>query len=419
MDPLRELAEEHARVTRRHFLETGAAATAAVPWAAWSAGAAEIPPSLAQAAADMPYLTEDKLFRGIGRGEPAPHTLSEERRREVGLHPDTWQLEVLADPASDSEVANPLTKELGTALRWKDLMALAEKHAVRFLAAMTCTNVPNPFGNGLWEGVPLREIIALAKPGKNVRRVYYYGYHNDDPKQRFQSSLSLNRVLEDPPGEYPVVLCYKMNGEWLSPERGAPARMVVADAYANKSVKWIQRIVLTNDFHSNDTYAEWNNDTESPRKTYARFVQVPESVKAGAPFPITGIAQVGMAGLSHVQYWLCPENTPLSEDDPYFTSAAWKDAVLLPPPAQWGGGIPEGALSPAPLQFRAEDGRPAQWPMRNTLAHWAALLENVPAGRYHLRCRTIDNNGTAQPLPRPYLKSGNNAIQKVDLIVEA
>lgn len=59
-----------------------------------------------------------------------------------------------------------------------------------------------------------------------------------------------------------------------------------------------------------------------------------------------------------------------------------------------------------------------EWPLRNTIVHWAALLENVPPGEYHFRCRTVDANGAAQPMPRPFPKSGNNAIQKVDLIVE-
>ena len=123
-------------------------------------------------------------------------------------------------------------------------MKLAEKHAVRFMGVMSCTNGRFPCGMGLWEGVPLREVIWLARPAANVRRVFYYGFHNDDPKQRFQSSLPIGRVLEDPPGEHPVILCYKLNNRWLSIKRGAPVRMVVPDAYGNKSVKWLQRIVL-------------------------------------------------------------------------------------------------------------------------------------------------------------------------------
>src|SRR5207244_2667772 len=146
---------------------------------------------------------------------------------------------------------------------------------------MTCNNIGEPLGMGLWEGVPLRELIWLTRPVENIRRVYYYGYHNDDPKQLFQSSLSIGRVLEDPPGELPVLVCYKQNGEFLSGKRGGPARMLVPEAYGFKSVKWLQRVVLTNNHQANDTYADGNNDIESPMKTFARFINPPSKTKAG------------------------------------------------------------------------------------------------------------------------------------------
>ena len=81
-----------------------------------------------------------------------------------------------------------------------------------------------------------------------------------DPAQLFQSSLPVSRVLEDAPGTPPVLLCYKLNDEWLSPIRGGPVRVLVPDAYGFKSIKWLNRVVLSNLFHANDTYAEKNND---------------------------------------------------------------------------------------------------------------------------------------------------------------
>jgi hypothetical protein len=52
------------------------------------------------------------------------------------------------------------------------------------------------------------------------------------------------------------------------------------------------------------------------------------------------------------------------------------------------------------------------------MAHWAGLLPAAPAGRYDLRCRAIDNRGIAQPLPRPFRKSGHSNIERVTLIVQ-
>ena len=57
--------------------------------------------------------------------------------------------------------------------------------------------------------------------------------------------------------------------------------------------------------------------------------------------------------------------------------------------------------------------------MRYTLAHWATLLKGIAPGSYDVRCRTIDRKGIAQPMPRPFRKSGRNVIQRFSLTVEA
>src|SRR5664279_86076 len=148
----------------------------------------------------------------------------------------------------------------------------------------------------------------------------------------FRSSLPIDRVLEDPFDLPPVILCYKLNGQWLDSERGAPVRVVVPEAYGFKSIKWLTRIVLTNLYHANDTYAEGNNDVDSWLKTFAATLSVPRQVKPAEPIPVTGYAQVGLSGLSKVQVWLQSSTVELPSGDPYFTSAPWTDAEILPPP---------------------------------------------------------------------------------------
>jgi len=406
-------------MTRRRFIELSALGAAAFGVRPFNTRAAAKASAGAEAAADLEYLTRDENFFNVGRGKPPPHELSEEKRRAVGLTRETWQLEVVPDPESNAQVERPLSKEKGNAFTWEQLMSLAEKKAVRFLHVISCTNMPKPLGMGLWEGVPLRDVIWLTQPKTNVRRVYYYGYRNDDPKQRFQSSLPVGRVLEEPPGELPAILCYKLNGQWLTPKRGGPVRMIVPGVYGNKSVKWIQRVVLTNDPKQNDTYADWNNDTDSALKTCASFRSVPEQAKAGQAMPVVGVAQVGMSGLSKVQYWVAAHEAALPADDPNFTSVDWRDAEILPAPVRWGGGLPDGQLPALPLQFDAKTGKPREWPMRDSIAFWTARLSGLQPGKYDVRCRTIDANDVAQPLPRPFPKSGQNAIQKVSLTVEA
>jgi hypothetical protein len=106
----------------------------------------------------------------------------------------------------------------------------------------------------------------------------------------------------------------------------------------------------------------------------------------------------------------------LPADDPDFSQGDWKDAELLSPPSDWGGGLPDGKLPQDVVGFD-DAGRPGQWPMRYAIAHWAALIGPLPAGKYDIRCRTIDVNGIAQPQPRPFAKSGRNSIQRVPLTI--
>jgi hypothetical protein len=412
------LLESHRDVTRRYFLQLGAAGIVGLGCAPLWAQDAEGDRLLAKAIAELEYLTPESEFAGGGRGNPPPYKLTPEQRREVGLDRETWQLEVVADPTSDVQIESSLSKELGTALDWQGLMALAEKHAVRYMKVMTCLNVGRVFGMGLWEGVPLRHVIWKTRPVANLRRVWYHGYHSDPakPGPGFQSSLSINRVLEDPPGEQPVILAYKMNGDWLAPKRGGPVRLVAPDGYGFKSIKWLQRVVLTNDPNPNDTYAGQNNDVDSTMKTFARFVNAPKKLKVGQPAALTGVAQVGMSGLSKVQYCLRPAGEP-APDDPSLTRADWQDAKILPPPEHWGGGFPDGPLPPMQHQIDSQ-GRPLSWPLRYTIAHWATLLTASSPGQHELCCRTIDANGIAQPMPRPLPKSGRNEIQRLRADVE-
>jgi DMSO/TMAO reductase YedYZ molybdopterin-dependent catalytic subunit len=378
------------KLTRRLLFQLGTAA------AAWNgspliAQENEIDPRLRKAISQLEYLTPVDRGYLLDKGKAGVAALPEEKLREIGLVPQTWSLEVIPDPASDSSVELPLSRTAGNALDWKGLMNLADRHSVRFLHVCVCTNGNDPFHMTLWEGVPLREVIWLAKPKANIRRVYYQSYHAGSLPP-FQASLPLGPILETPPGQPPIVLAYKMNGQVIPASHGGPVRVVVPGTYGSKSIKWVQRILLTNDYKANDSDAELNNDVESPMKTRARFVNPPKQVAPNEPLPVTGIAQVGISGLAKVQY--CIQSQTQSAE------AEWKDAVILPPPA-----MPAGTMG---LD---------QWPLRFTIAHWAALLPGMPEGTYDLSCRTIDLNGIAQPMPRPFLRTGVTAIHHVTLLV--
>jgi DMSO/TMAO reductase YedYZ molybdopterin-dependent catalytic subunit len=410
---------QHQELTRRHFIRLGAAGAAGLGFWPLATCADPTAPELAKALERLePYFTPQKEFRDVSRGNPLPHSLSEEQKRKAGLTRETWKLEVTSDPDHPATVRRPFTQKDGTALDFSGLMKLGEKHAVRFAKTMTCLNIGCPLGTGVWEGVPLRELIWFTHPRENLRRVFYHGYHNDDPQQMFRSSLPIDRVLEDPFDLPPVILCYKLNGQWLDSVRGGPVRMVVPEAYGFKSIKWLTHVALTNLYHANDTYAEGNNDVDSSLKTFAATLSVPRQVKPGQPIPVTGYAQVGLSGLSKVQVWISSNASERSSDDRSFSNAPWADAQILPPPKDWGG-VPKGKIPSGTLGFDPATGQPRTWPMRLTKVHWAALLPGLPLGDYTFRSRTIDAKGTAQPMPRPFPKSGHSAIESVDITVNS
>jgi hypothetical protein len=303
----------------------------------------------------------------------------------------------------------------GTALTFEKLMEIAKTKAVSYLKVITCNNLSDPLGHGLWEGVPLRDVLWQCGPVENLRHVWYHGHHNEDPQQIFKCYLPMNRVFEDPPGELPVILCYKLNGEFLSGERGGPVRMIVPEAYGFKSVKWLQRIGFTNAHQSDDTYANGNNDLNSWLKTFARFGKLPEKIKAGEPLTIHGHAQVGISGLKTVQYWLRDLNQPLPANDPHFMKAPWQEAQIVPFDGSSIAGFTGAPLHPA--QFDPAARKPREWPLRHTLCRWTVKPLKIAPGKYELHCRTIDSNEAAQPMPRPFPKSGRNNIQKVRLEV--
>jgi DMSO/TMAO reductase YedYZ molybdopterin-dependent catalytic subunit len=409
--------EEHRRLTRRFFLGLGVGGAATVGLGSRKGWAEPRSPALEQAVASLEsYFTPQEGFRDVSRGKPLPHSLPEEKKREVGLTRETWRLEVISDPESPARLGRQLTQVDGTALDFAGLLQLGEKHAVRFAKVMTCLNIGCPLGMGIWEGVPLREVLWLTQPREDLRRVFYYGYHNDDPEQMFRSSLPVGRVLEDPYDLPPVILCYKLNGQWLDSQRGGPVRVVVPEAYGFKSIKWLSHLVLTNLPHANDTYANGNNDVDSPLKTFAATLLAPREVSANQPLALTGYAQVGISGLSKVQVWISSSAEEWPAGDRYFTKAPWIDAEILSPPKTWGGHLPEEKIPDGTLGFD-DTGRPRSWPMRLAKVHWAALLPGLPPGNYTLRCRSVDEKGIAQPMPRPFRKSGHAAIESISIKV--
>jgi DMSO/TMAO reductase YedYZ molybdopterin-dependent catalytic subunit len=363
-------------------------------------------------------LTNADAFRDVSRGNPKPFTLKGEALVKARLTPSTWRLEILGEGAA--KLQRPCRLEDESAINLPMLEDLGKRHGVKFLKAMQCLNIAQPLGQGLWEGVPLREVLKRAGKTRSVRRIFWWGFHNNDPKQLFQSSLSYSQVMETPPGNLPVFVAYRLNGRPISLLRGGPVRMIVPWAHGFKSIKWLQRITLTSDYKANDTYAEAGNDPESYLKTMARIDEGAGSFAAGRPIVLAGVAMVGWSGLRRVEYWLRPDtgrHGQIDEDDPAWRSAEWKPCAIDPPPEDWTNQLPEDVQPREVWGFDPRTGRPKEWPLRYSVVSWSVSLKDLPPGAYEFRVRTVDLNGHAQPEPRPDPKCGRNEIQCKTILV--
>jgi Oxidoreductase molybdopterin binding domain len=369
------------------------------------------------------FLTQADDFYLVARGDPKPHTLKGEALADARMTPESWRLEITADPYIEpplitlpASIERSYTLAQGTAIDLPMLMEMGKKHGVQFIKAMQCLNLATPLGQGLWEGVPLREVLKLCGKMNNVRRIYFWGFHNHDPKQVFKASVTYSQAMETAPGEAPVILAYKLNGEPISPLRGGPVRMIIPWSYGFKNTKWLSHIFITNDPRIPETYMEGNqnNDPDGSQKTSAYVDREgPDRYKQGEPIELSGHIVAGVSGVKRVEYWLRSvegESKPIADDDPELLRGPWIPCPFLPAP-DWKNVLPKETKSRDLIGFDSKSGEPKTWPLKYGFSFWKATLQDLKPGIYEFRARAVDQNDFAQPEPRSYRKNGNNSIQ--------
>src|SRR5436190_834738 len=95
--------------SRRHFMRVGTAAAAITPAVA---GADDANPAATGGSGGCCVIKSGDFYN-VERGNPLPYKLPPEKQREIGMVRETWQLEVIADPASDAKIERPLLKANG------------------------------------------------------------------------------------------------------------------------------------------------------------------------------------------------------------------------------------------------------------------------------------------------------------------
>lgn len=112
-------------------------------------------------------------------------------------------------------------------LTWDELRALPR---VQLTSDFHCVTTWSRYDNA-WEGIPIREIIARAKPTEATGFVVAHswtGYTTNLPYADFND--------ED------VLIAFKHDGEEIEPNHGGPVRLVVPKLYFYKSAKWLSGI---------------------------------------------------------------------------------------------------------------------------------------------------------------------------------
>lgn len=188
-------------------------------------------------------------------------------------------------------------------LTFQDLLDadLIESHVT-----LTCVSNPvggNLAGNAKWLGLPIREVLKMARPKDGADMVL------STSEDGFSASTPLE-VLQD---DRDAILAIGMNGEPLPLEHGYPVRMVVPGLYGFVSAtKWVVDLEVTRFADSKAYWTQRGWSERGPIKTMAR-VEVPKSfakVPAGR-VAIGGTAWAQTRGITKVEVQI--DNGPWTE----------------------------------------------------------------------------------------------------------
>ena len=140
------------------------------------------------------------------------------------------------------EVDSPFT------LTWQEFKALPRKTVG---TDIHCVTRWTKFDT-VWEGVPFKAIVELARPRPSVKFVVTHGANG------YSANVPFSVANDDD-----VLLAYRYEGKPLEPIHGGPMRMFVPKRYFWKSTKWCNGI----EFLDKDSPGFWevrgyNNDAD-------------------------------------------------------------------------------------------------------------------------------------------------------------
>lgn len=127
-------------------------------------------------------------------------------------------------------------------------------------------------GNAKWTGALLSEVLKAAGVQTGAKHVWFEGAdeleHAGHPTH-FGGSIPLEKAMQDTPEMPGTLLATQMNGAALTPDHGFPLRTVVPGYIGARSVKWLNRIIVSNQPSPNhylaDAYKLVTDDEASSR----------------------------------------------------------------------------------------------------------------------------------------------------------
>lgn len=162
------------------------------------------------------------------------------------IDPDTFRLRV------DGRVGAPLELDLETLRQSFPVVTMAatlqcagNRRSELMEVAPMPGEVPwgaEAVGTATWTGVRLCDVMEAAHVSGEARHVEFSGLDSVERHGHrfgFGGSIPLDKARGPE-----VLLAWEMNGAPLSPEHGAPLRVVVPGVIGARSVKWVSRISL-------------------------------------------------------------------------------------------------------------------------------------------------------------------------------
>jgi sulfane dehydrogenase subunit SoxC len=195
--------------------------------------------------------------------------------------------------------------------------------------------------NSEWTGVPLKAVLD----GVGLKPAARWIVAEGADASKLSRSLPLNKVLDD------VLIAYGQNGEALRPEQGYPLRLIVPGWEGNTHIKWLGRIMVTDEpFMTRDEAANYTDLMPDGKARWFTFVMEAKSIitrpsgeqvldRRGS-YEISGLAWSGRGRITRVEISTDGGKTWADArlDEPVLSKAVTRFSL----PWKWDGG--EAAL---------------------------------------------------------------------------